>query len=190
MSMSSVSMSSFRGVSRLSFVIKDPELRRHLGGFPERQNCGNGQDGFQGLVHGTGDAVSTGVSTRGVSRPGRLADRQRHPWSRAGGTTGESPTLSHAEHTRWSRSASARRSGRVPVIAGAGSNNTAGGDRSRAPRGSGQVRTAFSSSRRITISRRRRGFIAISRRSTTRSAFRSSFTIFHRARSSIFRSTR
>ena len=40
------------------------------------------------------------------------------------GTTGESPTLSHEEHTTWSSGASIRRKGRVPVVAGAGSNST------------------------------------------------------------------
>jgi 4-hydroxy-tetrahydrodipicolinate synthase len=40
------------------------------------------------------------------------------------GTTGESPTLSHAEHKRVVEIAIAEARGRVPVIAGAGSNNT------------------------------------------------------------------
>jgi 4-hydroxy-tetrahydrodipicolinate synthase len=40
------------------------------------------------------------------------------------GTTGESPTLSHAEHKRVVEIAIAEAKGRVPVIAGAGSNNT------------------------------------------------------------------
>ena len=41
------------------------------------------------------------------------------------GTTGESPTLSHAEHKRVVEICIAETRGRVPVIAGAGSNNTA-----------------------------------------------------------------
>jgi 4-hydroxy-tetrahydrodipicolinate synthase len=41
------------------------------------------------------------------------------------GTTGESPTLSHAEHKRVVEICTDEARGRVPVIAGAGSNNTA-----------------------------------------------------------------
>lgn len=41
------------------------------------------------------------------------------------GTTGESATLSHAEHERVIRVCIEQAAGRVPVIAGAGSNNTA-----------------------------------------------------------------
>jgi 4-hydroxy-tetrahydrodipicolinate synthase len=40
------------------------------------------------------------------------------------GTTGESPTLTHAEHKRVVEICIAEAAGRVPVIAGAGSNNT------------------------------------------------------------------
>jgi 4-hydroxy-tetrahydrodipicolinate synthase len=40
------------------------------------------------------------------------------------GTTGESPTLSHAEHRRVVEACVQQAAGRVPVIAGAGSNNT------------------------------------------------------------------
>ncbi|MEM0934726.1 MAG: 4-hydroxy-tetrahydrodipicolinate synthase [Pseudomonadota bacterium] len=40
------------------------------------------------------------------------------------GTTGESPTLGHAEHEEVIARVVARAAGRVPVIAGAGSNNT------------------------------------------------------------------
>ncbi len=40
------------------------------------------------------------------------------------GTTGESPTLSHDEHKRVVEACIAEAKGRVPVIAGAGSNNT------------------------------------------------------------------
>lgn len=41
------------------------------------------------------------------------------------GTTGESPTLSHTEHEQVIATVVAAAAGRVPVIAGAGSNNTA-----------------------------------------------------------------
>jgi 4-hydroxy-tetrahydrodipicolinate synthase len=41
------------------------------------------------------------------------------------GTTGESPTLTHEEHEAVVAAVVARAAGRVPVIAGAGSNNTA-----------------------------------------------------------------
>src|SRR4051795_2726549 len=40
------------------------------------------------------------------------------------GTTGESPTLSHEEHRRVVKVCIEAAAGRVPVIAGAGSNNT------------------------------------------------------------------
>ena len=43
------------------------------------------------------------------------------------GTTGESPTLSHAEHQQMIEAVVAAAAGRVPVIAGAGSNNTVEG---------------------------------------------------------------
>ena len=45
------------------------------------------------------------------------------------GTTGESPTLTHAEHEAVIESVVTAVNGRVPVIAGAGSNNTAEGVR-------------------------------------------------------------
>jgi 4-hydroxy-tetrahydrodipicolinate synthase len=41
------------------------------------------------------------------------------------GTTGESPALTHAEHARVVEACVAESAGRVPIIAGAGSNNTA-----------------------------------------------------------------
>ena len=40
------------------------------------------------------------------------------------GTTGESPTLSHEEHETGRRDVVKTAAGRIPVIAGAGSNNT------------------------------------------------------------------
>ncbi len=45
------------------------------------------------------------------------------------GTTGESPTLSHAEHETVIETVVAAAKGRVPVVAGAGSNNTVEGIR-------------------------------------------------------------
>ncbi len=45
------------------------------------------------------------------------------------GTTGESPTLTHAEHERVVEVVVETAAGRVPVVAGAGSNNTAEGIR-------------------------------------------------------------
>ncbi|WP_417250462.1 4-hydroxy-tetrahydrodipicolinate synthase [Celeribacter sp.] len=45
------------------------------------------------------------------------------------GTTGESPTLSHAEHEKVVEVVVETAAGRIPVIAGAGSNNTAEGIR-------------------------------------------------------------
>ena len=44
------------------------------------------------------------------------------------GTTGESPTLSHEEHNRVVEICVEEAKGRVPVIAGAGSNSTDRGD--------------------------------------------------------------
>ncbi|MEM6905649.1 MAG: dihydrodipicolinate synthase family protein, partial [Pseudomonadota bacterium] len=41
------------------------------------------------------------------------------------GTTGESPTLSHEEHEAVIETVVSQAAGRLPVIAGAGSNNTA-----------------------------------------------------------------
>ncbi|MBF0248528.1 MAG: dihydrodipicolinate synthase family protein, partial [Alphaproteobacteria bacterium] len=41
------------------------------------------------------------------------------------GTTGESPTLTHEEHKRVTESCISVAAGRVPVMAGAGSNSTA-----------------------------------------------------------------
>ncbi|MGB3280926.1 MAG: dihydrodipicolinate synthase family protein, partial [Pseudorhodobacter sp.] len=43
------------------------------------------------------------------------------------GTTGESPTLSHEEHAQVIEEVVKAAAGRIPVIAGAGSNNTAEG---------------------------------------------------------------
>jgi len=59
---------------------------------------------------------------------GRLVDRQIESGIQAlvpCGTTGESPTLSHIEHDKVIEWVVARAAGRVPVIAGTGSNSTA-----------------------------------------------------------------
>ena len=55
----------------------------------------------------------------------RLADQRGHRRAGPVGTTGESPTLSHDEHKRVVEIAVEVARGRVPVIAGAGSNSTA-----------------------------------------------------------------
>src|SRR5271169_5745009 len=58
----------------------------------------------------------------------QLCDRQVQEGATAlvvCGTTGEAPTLSPAEHEAIVRAAAAVSHGRVPVIAGAGSNSTA-----------------------------------------------------------------
>jgi 4-hydroxy-tetrahydrodipicolinate synthase len=59
---------------------------------------------------------------------GRLAEFQIEGGTQAlvpCGTTGESPTLSHAEHDRVIEFVVERAAGRVPVVAGTGSNSTA-----------------------------------------------------------------
>ena len=56
------------------------------------------------------------------------------------GTTGESPTLSHAEHKRVVELCIETAAKRVPVIAGAGSNNTTRGDRTCPARRKGRRR--------------------------------------------------
>ena len=56
------------------------------------------------------------------------------------GTTGESPTLSHDEHRSVVKACVEVAKGRVPVIAGAGSNNTAGSRRPRPLRRRGRRR--------------------------------------------------
>ena len=59
------------------------------------------------------------------------------------GTTGESPTLSHDEHKRVVELCIEAASGRVPVIAGAGSNSTAEAvDFTKHGEGSGRGRRA------------------------------------------------
>jgi hypothetical protein len=76
------------------------------------------------------------------------------------GTTGESPTLSHDEHRRVIEICVEETAGRVPVIAGAGSNST---------------------TEAIALSRRRRGSTVISWRWPMRSIFPSSSTTSRRA---------
>ena len=93
------------------------------------------------------------------------------------GTTGESPTLSHEEHRRAVDICTDEARGRVPVIAGAGSNNTS--EAVELARHAEQVApTPFWSSRPITTSRRRKAFTSTSRPSTTRSEFQFSSTTF------------
>jgi len=54
-----------------------------------------------------------------------LADRRGHHGLVPVGTTGESPTLSHKEHELVVEWCVDQAKGRVPVVAGAGSNSTA-----------------------------------------------------------------
>ena len=103
------------------------------------------------------------------------------------GTTGESPTLTHQEHRRAVDICIDEARGRVPVIAGAGSNNT-GEAIELAPTPSEAARTPFWSSRPIKTSRRGKASTSTSRPSTTQSAFRSSSTTSPRAASSTCRS--
>ena len=53
-----------------------------------------------------------------------MADRRGHQGARPVGTTGESPTLSHEEHRSVVEWCVDQARGRVPVVAGAGSNST------------------------------------------------------------------
>ena len=94
------------------------------------------------------------------------------------GTTGESPTLSHAEHKRVVELCIEVAARRVPVIAGAGSNNTVEAiDLARMPKRPAPMRCSWS--RPITTSRPRRACLrAFRRRSPRRSRCRSSSTIF------------
>jgi 4-hydroxy-tetrahydrodipicolinate synthase len=85
------------------------------------------------------------------------------------GTTGESPTLSHDEHKRVVEWCIEEAKGRVPVVAGAGSNST-----KEAVELSEHAEKAGADAVLVVTS--------TSRRSTTRSRSRSSSTIFRRAR--------
>ncbi len=97
------------------------------------------------------------------------------------GTTGESPTLSHDEHRRVVEMCIAEAKGRVPVIAGAGSNNTREAvDLARHAEKAGADAVLIVAP--ITTSRIRKGSTSTSRRSTTPSASRSSCTTSRRAR--------
>jgi 4-hydroxy-tetrahydrodipicolinate synthase len=104
------------------------------------------------------------------------------------GTTGESPTLSHAEHRAVIAACVKGARGRVPVIAGTGSNNTAEAiELSRFAESAGADGLLVVAP--YYTSPRRRVFICIIRRSTMRSACRSSFTISRPGRSSTSPST-
>ena len=97
------------------------------------------------------------------------------------GTTGESPTLSHQEHNNVVEWCVEQSRGRVPVVAGAGSNSTKEAiDLAQHAQKAGADAVLVVTP--ITTSRRRKGSISTSRRSTTPSASRSSSTIFRRAR--------
>jgi hypothetical protein len=99
------------------------------------------------------------------------------------GTTGETPTLTHDEHERVIEVVVKTAAGRIPVIAGAGSNNTAESIRlMRFAKRSAP--TPPSSSRPITTSRASAGSTTTSGRCTTPSSCRSSSTTSPAARSS------
>ena len=89
------------------------------------------------------------------------------------GTTGESPTLSHAEHERVVELVIEAAAGRLPVIAGAGSNSTAEAISLGQARQGGRRRRASWWSRPTTTSRPRTASTPTSRRSTTPSTCRS-----------------
>ncbi len=99
------------------------------------------------------------------------------------GTTGETATLSHDEHRRVVELAVQTAAGRVPVIAGAGSNSTPRRSSSPStPRRSGPTRCWPSPA--TTTGRARRASTATSRRWTRRSTSRSSSTTCPRGPSS------
>ena len=105
------------------------------------------------------------------------------------GTTGESPTLSHEEHRRVVDICIDEARGRVPVIAGAGSNNTHEAielARHAEKAGADAVLVVTPYYNKPT----QEGLFAISRRSTIPSTCRSSSTTSRRAGSSTCRSTR
>lgn len=105
------------------------------------------------------------------------------------GTTGESPTLSHKEHKRVVELTVEAAKRRVPVIAGAGSNNTIEAiELATHAERAGPMR--YSSWRPITISRRKKEYTSTLRRSTLRSAFPSSSTTFLPGASLTSQSTR
>ncbi len=83
------------------------------------------------------------------------------------GTTGETATLSHDEHRRVVELCVETAAGRVPVIAGAGSNSTAEAIELAAPRQGGRRRRGAWWSRPTTTARARRASTPTTRRSTT-----------------------
>ena len=92
------------------------------------------------------------------------------------GTTGESPTLSHEEHQRVVEICIDEAKGRVPVIAGAGSNNTH--EAVELARHAEKAGADARAGRDALLQQAdaRKGSTSTSRRSTTRSASRSSST--------------
>ena len=84
------------------------------------------------------------------------------------GTTGESPTVDNAEHLEIIRTTVEAARGRVPVIAGTGSNSTKEACDMTRTRRTTSVRTECCSSRLIITVRRRRKFTNISQRSPRR----------------------
>ena len=81
------------------------------------------------MIHGSIPALITPFTNGAVDEAGfqEFVDWQISEGSNGVvpvGTTGESPTLSHDEHQRVIELAVEAAGGRVPVIAGTGSNNT------------------------------------------------------------------
>ena len=84
------------------------------------------------------------------------------------GTTGESPTLTRQEHLRVVEITLEEAKGRVPVLAGAGGYNTAEVIELAKERRRPWASTAFSPSRLITTSRRRKACTSTTKRSRRR----------------------
>ena len=98
------------------------------------------------------------------------------------GTTGESPTLSHDEHRQVVKACVEVAKGRVPVIAGAGSNNTRRGGRPGAICREGRRRRGAGRHALLQQADPARPLSRISRRSPRRPSCRSSSTTSRRAR--------
>ena len=98
------------------------------------------------------------------------------------GTTGESATLTFAEHERVIEICVEQVRGRVPVVAGTGSNNTEEAIRLTRPCEEGRRRWRPHDHPLLPISRPRRVFTAISGKWRNPWIFRSSSTMFPAAR--------
>ena len=146
------------------------------------------------MFHGSITALITPFKNGGVDEKGFQAFVE---WQVAEGsngvvpvgTTGESPTLSHEEHKRVVELCVEAADGRMPVIAGTGSNSTAEAIELEQARRRRRAPTRRWSSRPITTSRPRKGCISTSRRWQKRRISRSWSTTFPAARSSTSAST-